>query len=202
MELARWAEANGLMLDGEEFERRWKEAGEEEGAENRVYACSEDGKTRWRKANAATFNRTWDAYFARIALHNALFPEASYSFLGFIVPQTGPLAGVLQAVVSQADVEVKGGAELVLVKPAQVDALMKLAGFERIPGTDNDYYNPTSGLFVGDLHDENVLVGVDGKLKVIDPDIVIPEWLDYTQGGMLGPRTIGVGRPATRRPVG
>jgi hypothetical protein len=46
--------------------------------------------------------------------------------------------------------------------------MMKEKGFLRI-GESDDYYNPRDGVRVEDLHDQNVLVGENGRLFVIDP---------------------------------
>jgi hypothetical protein len=163
--LEQWAVENGRMLDSDAFWKKHKAANEDQirntgeeldGAEHQVYP--EGGY--WYKANEAEHSRTWLRYFHRLALIQTLFPETAYEFLGFIKTPGGKLA----AVTRQKSVE---------GRPATVDEIsaeMKKRGYERVKVGESyhDYYNPRTGIVIGDLHTGNAVVTKEGRLAVFD----------------------------------
>ena len=150
-----WAREKGLLLDYREIDRRWREGGRIEGAENRVFLNSD----RVFKSNNLSYHRSWADLFDRIALHHALFPEASLRLEGFVETPEG-----LRPVVSQPVVRAERGAVR-----SEVEAIMRCRGFVR---TRNDDYR-RGPIVVEDLHDENVFVDKHGNVVVIDPAIFL-----------------------------
>jgi hypothetical protein len=193
--LTKWAEQNGLMLDSAEFWCKHKAANDYaaqlggdsiDGMEHSVYP---DGWF-WFKANSAEMQRTWLRYFHRLALHQVLFPETGLEFLGFIKSETGKLYSVTR----QPHVHALRGAT-----QNEVETEMKLRGYVRISDMPDhpDYYNPTAGIMIDDLHDQNVVVLETGELVVIDPIPSLPVAEDFLPATMTNPITgkpVGGGR--------
>jgi Serine/Threonine/Tyrosine Kinase found in polyvalent proteins len=98
------------------------------------------------KINDAIYYATWLEYFNSMLLHNLIFKDTAYQFLGFI-----DFDNVLHAVVKQpfiiADVQA---------------ALYDIRDFLEYNGFKNtrrhDYFNKTYGLILEDMHDENVII--------------------------------------------
>ncbi len=155
--LRRWATANEKMLPVEPFTDAWQAQGGEGGAEHQVYVQF----GIYYKRNNLNYYQTWLSYFHNLLVHNWLFPEAGYSFLGLM-----DVDGVLQAVVSQKALRGLRGATT-----SEVAAYMAL--FDFIPLKNNDYVNTTFGIVVSDLHHRNVLVREDGELLVFDQVIYL-----------------------------
>lgn len=174
--LRAWAAEHGHMLDDAEFEARWLAGGSRGGEENQVYF--DETKQRWYKRNTLAYHSTYLEFFYRLALHTALFPEAGLRLEGFVEHD-----GDLQPVISQPDVTATRGAT-----PQEVQAHMKELGYVRIGGEEtHDYYNPRTMVRIEDLHDENVLVGEDGELYMVDP---VPYLDDRGKGDRLHQRTV------------
>jgi len=166
--LLMWAKANGLMIDRANFDKNWKAGGKIEGMENRAYP---DGHGNWIKANDGSAHGTWLHFFDRIALHNSLFPETKLEFIGFM--EGGKRDGKsvpIEPVFKQKDVSGRGAT------PAEVKADMARRGYQLIPGKEFDYYNPRTGIILGDAHDENSIVTPSG-IAFIDaiPNMAQPE---------------------------
>ncbi len=87
-------------------------------------------------------------------MHNQLFPDTAYTLIGFMMVDE-----ILNAVVSQPAIASLRGASRV-----EVMEYMGMFGFKHV-GNDN-YENET--VLIQDLHDENVLIGNDGRLYFID----------------------------------
>jgi hypothetical protein len=159
--LREWAQANGLMLDGRDFTRRWEEQGRKGETEHAIYFDESVG--RWFKVNNLCHHGNWLEYFHRPALHHWLFPEAPLRFEGLIV-----FDGELLPLASQPHiVGVRGASQ------SETDHLMRRLGFAPVRQTDPtrqyDYINRSIGVEVNDLHDENVIVTEGGDAIVIDP---------------------------------
>ncbi len=92
-------------------------------------------------------------------LHNWLFPETAYTFLGLM-----DVDGWLHGVVSQKAVQGIRGAV-----PEEVMAYLAPFGFTALP--NNNYIHAETGIIVGDLHTRNVLLAPTGQLLVFDPVI-------------------------------
>lgn len=157
--LRAFAVSSGLLLDGEEFERRWKEQGEMGGSENDIIYDEATGRV-WKRNRVDVMHVSWVQFFDRMLLHNAHFPEAPLRLEGF-----ADLESWLCPVFTQPDVHAERGAPRQEVEP-----LMKARGYARKSG--EDYANDL--LHVEDLHDGNVLVDKDGEIQVIDP-VVFPK---------------------------
>jgi hypothetical protein len=161
--LTRWAEQVGLIMDNDEFDRKWDEQGKKGEAENNVYFDEES--QRWFKRNNLSYHTTYLEFFYRLALHNASFPEAPYALEGFVIND-----GELQPVISQPHVRATKGAS-----PVDVERLMNKLGYSKIQGTDHDYINREKGIRVEDMHDENVLMDENGNIFVVDPVIYLDD---------------------------
>lgn len=123
------------------------------GGESQVY-LEENGEFVL-KINDAIYYATWLEYFNSLLLHNLIFPDTEYNFLGFI-----ELDNVLYAVVRQAFIIADGMAEL-----DDIRIFLEYNGFENTKR--QDYFNAAYGLILEDMHDENV-IATSEKLFFID----------------------------------
>ena len=155
--LAIWADTNDAWLDADEFTARWQQGGSIEGGEHQVFA--QNGLVY--KRNNLLYHASWLEYFHRLVLHNWLFSETQLTFEGLMW-----VDDELQPVVYQAIIETVRG-----VSQSEVESEMHKRGFH-CRKADN-YYSPTLGILVEDLHDENVLVSPKGSLLIFDPVIYL-----------------------------
>jgi hypothetical protein len=98
------------------------------------------------KINDAVYYATWLEFFNSIVIHNLLFEETAYSFLGF-TEKDGSLLAVLRQhfITSNA--------------PVDLEDVKKLLAFNGFVNTKrNDYFNKELGLILEDMHDENIIV--------------------------------------------
>ncbi len=107
------------------------------------------------KINDAIYYATWLEYLNSLLLHNLIFKDTAYTFLGFI-----DLDNVLHAVVRQPFIIADGQAAL-----EDIRAFLEYNGFENT--RRHDYFNKTYGLILEDMHDENVILKSE-KLFFID----------------------------------
>lgn len=107
------------------------------------------------KLNDAIYYATWLEFFNSLVIHNLLFKDTAYTFLGFTQKN-----GILQAVLKQPYIHSDG-----IVNLSDVKELLHFNGFEKTKR--NDYYNQELGLILEDMHDENVIMNV-GTLFFID----------------------------------
>ena len=140
--LKAWAEPLGLLFDalpeGSEYLTK--------GGEAKVYLAA-DG-LNVIKVNDAIYYATWDEYLNSLLLHNLLFPNTSYSLIGFI-----EIGNSLSAVLQQPFIE--GG-------QARLDDIKEFLGYNGFESTKRqDYYNGEFGLVLEDMHDENVIAKND-----------------------------------------
>lgn len=117
------------------------------GGEARVYLDSDNKSVI--KLNDAIYYATWLEFFNSILLHNLIFTNTAYDFLGFTKENN-----VLYAVLKQP----------FIISDTQVDLddikkLLVFNGFEN--NRRNDYVHKELGLILEDMHDENVLVNSD-----------------------------------------
>jgi Serine/Threonine/Tyrosine Kinase found in polyvalent proteins len=106
------------------------------------------------KVNDAVYYATWAEYFNSLVLHNLLFPNTTYSLLGFIESDDR-----LNVVLSQPFIE---------GEQAKLDNIKDLLSFNGFENTRRqDYYNKEFGLVLEDMHDENV-IAKQGFLFFID----------------------------------
>ena len=155
--LKRWAVSINKMLPAEPFTDAWQAQGGEGGAEHQVYVQF----GIYYKRNNLNYYGTWLSYFHNLLLHNWLFPETGYTFLGLM-----DVEGSLQSVVSQK--ALRG------VRGATVDEVAAyMLPFDFVSFQNSDYTNARFGIIVSDLHHRNVLVRDDGELLVFDPVIYL-----------------------------
>jgi hypothetical protein len=162
--LRRWATANDQFIPEEPFTDAWKAQDQEGGAEHQVYVQ----RGIYYKRNNLNYYGTWLSYFHNLLIHNWLFPQTGYIFLGLM-----DVDGVLQAVVSQKAIRGIRGATV-----EEVTAHMTLFGFIR--HSNNDYIHAEFGVIVSDLHHRNVLIDQEGDLLVFDPVIYVMTSLETT----------------------
>jgi hypothetical protein len=158
--LRAWAQANGLLLDRAQFEKDWKEKGENGGEEHQVIVVGD--RVLKRGFNDAwgvlRFHTSFTQYLERLAIHNALFPDTAYTLEGFMETEKG-----LAPIVSQP-------ARVGSPAPRHiVEQEMARLGFAR---TKEDNYRNAQGVIVEDLHDGNAKIDDDtGEIYFIDPAI-------------------------------
>lgn len=101
------------------------------------------------KLNDAVYYATWLEFFNSILLHNIIFENTAYQFLGFCKENN-----ILYAVLKQKFITSDGLARL--------EGIKKLLGFNGFENNKrNDYVHKELGLILEDMHDENVLVNSD-----------------------------------------
>ena len=98
------------------------------------------------KINDAVYYTTWLEFFNSVVIHNLLFQDTAYTFLGFTEKNNS-----LHAVLKQPFIRSDASVDLSAVKE-----LLGYNGFENTKR--NDYYNKELGLILEDIHDENVIV--------------------------------------------
>jgi hypothetical protein len=101
------------------------------------------------KLNDGVYYATWLEFFNSILLHNLIFENTAYNFLGFTKEDN-----VLCAVLKQP----------FITSDAQVDLedIKKLLAFNGFENTKRqDYIHKHLGLILEDMHDENVIVNSD-----------------------------------------
>jgi hypothetical protein len=158
-DLKSWAAKNSFFLRHEAFSQQWRSQGSVSGQECDVYYDEQSGC--YHKRNNTIAYEDWIQFFESIRIHNHLFIDTAYSLLGFM-----KVEDTLHAVLSQQAVNSKQGAIR-----SQVQDYMAQFGFHHV---GNDHYESES-LQIQDLHDENVLVGYDGRLYFIDTCIYLKE---------------------------
>ena len=96
--------------------------------------------------NDGVYYATWLEFFNSIVIHNLLFEETAYTFLGFMEKDSSLLAVLSQPfITSDASVDLE-----------DVKKLLAFNGF--INSKRNDYFNKELGLILEDMHDENIIV--------------------------------------------
>ncbi|HEX7848031.1 MAG TPA: hypothetical protein VF476_19670 [Chitinophagaceae bacterium] len=107
------------------------------------------------KLNDAIYYATWLEYFNSVVIHNLLFPDTAYTFLGFTQKEDSLLAVLKQPFVSSDET-----ADLNAIRE-----YLAFNGFEH--KVRQDYFNKEFGLILEDMHDENVILK-NGSLFFID----------------------------------
>jgi len=101
------------------------------------------------KLNDAVYYATWLEFFNSVLLHNLIFENTAYIFLGLAKQNN-----VLYAVLKQPFITADGQADLDDIKK-----LLEFNGFENTKR--QDYFHKQLGLILEDMHDENVIVNSD-----------------------------------------
>jgi len=114
------------------------------GGEAKVYMAPDHRSVV--KLNDAIYYATWLEFFNSVVIHNLLFVDTAYSFLGF--EQNGDsLSAVLRQPFIPSDA------------PVHLADLKELLGNNGFLNTKrNDYFNKELGLILEDMHDENIIV--------------------------------------------
>jgi len=118
-----------------------------EGGESKIYLAPD--QLHVIKKNDAVYYATWLEYFNSLVIHNVLFPNTAYQFLGFTLGEEEKL----QAVVQQRFIEGEQ-ADLANIKEHLI-----YNGFAHTKR--QDYFNSEFGLILEDMHDENVIANND-----------------------------------------
>ena len=114
-----------------------------QGAEQRVFIKN---SSKVLKLNDIIYYPSWLDYLNNLLLNNYFFPDTAYNLLGFYKSDND----ILYALVEQNYIEFTHLTDLKKVKQ-----FLENNGF--LNTKNNDYYNPTLGIILEDLHDENVL---------------------------------------------
>ena len=128
------------------------------GGESQVY-LHEDNR-HVIKLNDGNYYATWLEFFNSILIHNLLFQDTAYTFLGFVEKDNK-----LMAVLKQSFITADSTVDL-----SDIKAFLTYNGFKNT--RNNDYYSNELGLILEDLHDENVIFQ-SNKLFFIDTVIYI-----------------------------
>ena len=98
------------------------------------------------KINDGIYYATWLEFFNSVVIHNLLFVDTAYTFLGFIEKDGSMLAVLKQPFIpSDAPVDLE-----------EVKKLLAINGF--VNTKRNDYFNKDLGIILEDMHDENIIV--------------------------------------------
>lgn len=150
--LKEWAIENGCWFDSA------NELGVfvDRGSENEVYLSKRSNKLVYKLNDFRYSDDNLSPFFFRLKAQQKLFPDCSYTFMGFSTNREGKLCALL----AQQYVIVSREA----TEDEIHDELLKL-GFQ--PEMGGEYY--TNGEFdIFDASPNNVLVGIDGGLYFID----------------------------------
>jgi len=112
------------------------------------------------KLNDGNYYATWLEFFNSILIHNLLFQDTAYTFIGFVEKDNQLMAVLKQPFITSDDT----------VDLSDIKSFLTYNGF--INTRNNDYYSNELGLILEDLHDENVLFQCN-KLFFIDTVIYI-----------------------------
>ena len=114
------------------------------GGEAKIYLASDHRSVI--KVNDGVYYATWLEFFNSLVIHNLLFEETAYTFLGFTEKADSLLAVLKQPfITSDAPVDL-----------SDVKKLLAFNGFEN--SKRNDYFNRDLGLILEDMHDENIII--------------------------------------------
>ena len=176
--LAQEAERNGDILPSSAFDRAHRQLVKDVGYNNagggeNVNALDVvDGVTYVIKRNNLSYSNSYSEFFNKIAVHNYLFPDTEYEFLGLMYDNNvnrGPGYKVaLQPVFRQRFVERSRKST-----EADIDATMASIGFGKL--SYGRFIDKTRGIVVTDLTTNNVLIDGNGYVAVIDPFIEVTE---------------------------
>lgn len=123
------------------------------GGESQVYLATDQRHVI--KINDGAYYATWLEYFNSLVLHNSIFSDTAYVFIGF-----AEIGELLMAVVRQPFI--------ISDSQAMLDDIKEFLDFNGFQNTKRqDYYNSEYGLILEDMHDENV-ISKEGKLFFID----------------------------------
>ena len=114
------------------------------GGEAKIYFAPD--RRNVLKINDGIYYATWLEFFNSVVIHNLLFVDTAYIFLGF-TEKEGSLLAVLKQPFIPSDA------------PVDLKDVKKLLAFNGFLSTKrNDYFNKELGIILEDMHDENIIV--------------------------------------------
>jgi len=130
------------------------------GGESEIYLAPD--QLHVIKVNDAVYYATWLEYLNSLLIHNLLFPNTAYEFVGFTLGKEGELKAVLQQ-------------RFIEGEQADLSDIKEHLNFNGFAHTKRqDYFNIEFGLILEDMHDENVIARND-VLFFIDTVFYITE---------------------------
>lgn len=125
------------------------------GSENEVY-MSYDGHTVFKLNDFRYSEDNLTAFFKRMEIHNALFPDCAYTLIGFAKNRDGKTCAVLEQPFIQSDRE---------ATQEEIAGTLALMGF--VPQQEGEYFT-NSEIDIFDALPNNVLHSVDNHFYFID----------------------------------
>jgi len=138
--LETFSKKNNLWIDDLPDENRFLT----KGGEALIYLDPDDKGVV--KLNDAIYYATWLEFFNSVLLHNLIFTNTAYTFLGFVNRNE-----VLHAALKQTFITSDAAVDITDIKK-----MLVFNGFEN--DKRNDYRHHELGLILEDMHDENVIV--------------------------------------------
>ena len=168
--LKDWAIANNCWIDKAALGTY-----SDRGSENEVYA-SLDSRYVYKLNDFRYSDDNLTPFFERITIHNQLFPDCGYAFLGFAENRDGKVCAVLRQpfILSQRE-----------ATQAEINEEMERLGFNK---EKDDGYFTNSDFDIFDAVPNNVLKGEDGHLYFIDTIIYKSGTGGYDTYHSLSPR--------------
>ena len=148
--LKDWALSNNCWID-----RNTLGTFSDRGSENEVYA-SLDNRSVYKLNDFRYSDDNLTPFFERICIHNQLFPDCAYEFIGFTENRDGKTCAVLRQPFIQAERE---------AIQQEIDEEMVRLGFKK--EQDSGYFS-NADYDIFDAVPNNVLMGEDGHLYFID----------------------------------
>lgn len=170
--LKAWAVTNNCWID-----RTALGTFSDRGSENEVYA-SLDSRNVYKLNDFRYSDDNLNPFFERIHIHNQLFPDCAYDFVGFAENREGKTCAVLRQpfIVAQRE-----------ATQQEIDEEMQCLGFRKEMDegyfTNNDYD-------IFDAVPNNVLMGEDGHLYFIDTIIFKSNTGGLNTYNSLSPRVV------------
>lgn len=159
-DLISWAEENGFLFSYRSFAQKHHELDGTCGQESDVYFHQES--QTYLKMNSGIAYKDWLQFFEFLSMHNTIFPATKYTLLGLSQDAKGKLHAYLEQPAVRCTRNRGASRERVM-------NYMSTYGFSHV---GYDHYENES-IQVMDLHDENVLEGIDSHLYFIDTSIYV-----------------------------
>lgn len=155
--LKKWAEENGLLIPAEAFTDKWNSTKKIAGKERQVIYDSFNGNVLKRKKLLSS--ETYGSYLGGLQRFNVFEPQAPYDLMGF-----SDVDGDLMPVERQRFIQ---GEPITF---AELDKEMHKRG---LTGDGGRYHDDMIGAGFNDIGENNAIKTPDGRVVVIDADVVI-----------------------------
>lgn len=166
-----WAERDGCWSDTPEEDQTRKgrlHRAECDGSEARIFY---DGGATVHKTIVAVRYNSLERFLDRVAIHNAIFPEATMTIDGFGVRDYSNDHTDFCAIVSQPFIEGT------VPTQEQIDESMRERGLREPSYSAGSgfylYETPSSSVLVTDVHDNNCVLTPKGKVVVFDCEAMV-----------------------------